>query len=188
VESKLGPLGTSATYWPIVPGPGDCENGEFGGINGRGNRSTQRKPAPTPLCPPQISLDQNRDWTRAAAVGSQRLTASTMARPYLPIRAWHRNLRSARWIQSTSRIQFFKFNYKYIFPSTSKMEYSFQIFRWLVSSISPSLISPFRYCLANSTRYEPLIMQFLHPSVAVFVFCLYICRGRVLNHRYQRIH
>jgi hypothetical protein len=37
VESKLGPLGTSATHWPIVPAPGDCENGEFGGMNGRGN-------------------------------------------------------------------------------------------------------------------------------------------------------
>jgi hypothetical protein len=35
VESKLGPLGTSATYWPILPAPGDCEDGEFGGINGR---------------------------------------------------------------------------------------------------------------------------------------------------------
>jgi hypothetical protein len=32
MESKLGPLGTSATYWPIVPAPGDCEDGEFGGI------------------------------------------------------------------------------------------------------------------------------------------------------------
>jgi hypothetical protein len=30
-ESKLGPLGTSAIYWPIVPAPGDCEDGEFGG-------------------------------------------------------------------------------------------------------------------------------------------------------------
>jgi hypothetical protein len=29
VESKLGPLGTSATYWPIVPAPGDCENGHI---------------------------------------------------------------------------------------------------------------------------------------------------------------
>jgi hypothetical protein len=35
VESKLGPLGTSAIYWPIVPAPGDCEDGEIGGINGR---------------------------------------------------------------------------------------------------------------------------------------------------------
>jgi hypothetical protein len=40
-----------------------------------------RKPAPTPLCPSQIPLDQTWDWTRAAAVGSQRLTASAMARP-----------------------------------------------------------------------------------------------------------
>jgi hypothetical protein len=53
----LGPLGTSAIYWPMVP-------------------------APAPLCPPQIPLDQTRDSTRAAAVGSQRLTASAMARPY----------------------------------------------------------------------------------------------------------
>jgi hypothetical protein len=55
---------------------------EIGGMKiGRGNRSTQRKPAPAPLCPPQIPLDQNRVWTRAAAVGSQRLTAWAMARP-----------------------------------------------------------------------------------------------------------
>jgi hypothetical protein len=72
-------VGLSALYcghfWPIVPAPeGDC--GAIGGMKiGRGNRSTQRKPAPTPLCPPQIPLDQTRDRTRAAAVGSQRLTA-----------------------------------------------------------------------------------------------------------------
>jgi hypothetical protein len=82
VESKLSPFGTSATDWPIVPAPGDCEDGEFGGMNVRGNRSTRGKPAPTPLCPPQIPLDQTRDGTRAAAVGSQRLTASAMARPH----------------------------------------------------------------------------------------------------------
>jgi hypothetical protein len=29
VESKLGPLGTSATYWSIVPALGDCEDGEL---------------------------------------------------------------------------------------------------------------------------------------------------------------
>jgi hypothetical protein len=45
-------------YWPIVPNPGDCEDGEVGGMNGfdRRNRNTRRKPAPTPLCPPQIPL------------------------------------------------------------------------------------------------------------------------------------
>jgi hypothetical protein len=76
VESKLSPLGTSATEWPIVPAPGDYVEGVYGGIKiGRGNRSTRRKPAPAPLCPPQIQLDQTRARTRAAAVGSQRLTA-----------------------------------------------------------------------------------------------------------------
>jgi hypothetical protein len=53
---------------------GDC--GVIGGMKiGRGNRSTLRKPAPAPFCPPQIPLDQTRARTRAAAVGSQRLTA-----------------------------------------------------------------------------------------------------------------
>jgi hypothetical protein len=76
VESELGPLGTSATYWPTAPDPGDCEDGEFGGMKiGRGNRSTRRKPDPAPLCPPQIPLDQTRARNQAAAVGSQRLTA-----------------------------------------------------------------------------------------------------------------
>jgi hypothetical protein len=71
----MGPLGTSATEWPIVPAPGDYDDGEFGGIKtGRGNRSTRRKPAPASLCLPQIPLDQIRARTRAAAVGSQRLT------------------------------------------------------------------------------------------------------------------
>jgi hypothetical protein len=59
MESKLGPLGTSATEWPIVPAPVDYGDGEFGGMKiGRGNRSTRRKPAPAPLCPTQIPLDQ----------------------------------------------------------------------------------------------------------------------------------
>jgi hypothetical protein len=72
----MGPLSTSATDWPIVPAPGDYDDGEFGGMKiGRGNLSTRRKPATEPLCPPQIPLNQTRARTRAAAVGSQRLTA-----------------------------------------------------------------------------------------------------------------
>jgi hypothetical protein len=44
-------------YWPIVPAPGDCDDGEFGGMKiGRGNLSTRRKPTPVPLWPPQIPL------------------------------------------------------------------------------------------------------------------------------------
>jgi hypothetical protein len=75
---QLDPLGTAATDWAA---PGDYDDGEFGGMKiGRGNRSTRGKPAPAPLCPPQIPLDQTRARTRAAAVGSQRLTAWAMAR------------------------------------------------------------------------------------------------------------
>jgi hypothetical protein len=55
---------------------GEGDSGAIGGMKiGRGNRSTRRKPAPAPLYPPQIPLDQTRDRTRVAAVGSQRLTA-----------------------------------------------------------------------------------------------------------------
>jgi hypothetical protein len=40
-------------------------------MNGRGNRSTQRKPAPVLLCLPQITYVLNWAQTRAAAVGSR---------------------------------------------------------------------------------------------------------------------
>jgi hypothetical protein len=75
---RLSALGTAATfdllYQPQMIDDGD--SGVPGGIKiGRGNRSTRRKPAPVPLCPPQIPHDLTRVRTRAAAVGSQRLTA-----------------------------------------------------------------------------------------------------------------
>jgi hypothetical protein len=58
----------------------DC--GAIGGMKtGRRNRSTRRKPAPAPFCPPKIPHDQTRVRTRAAAVGSQQLTAWATARP-----------------------------------------------------------------------------------------------------------
>jgi hypothetical protein len=72
---QLGPLGTAATNRPIVPAPGDYDDGEIGGMIGRGNRSTWRKNLPQ--CrfvhhKPHIAA---RTRIRAAAVGSQRLTA-----------------------------------------------------------------------------------------------------------------
>jgi hypothetical protein len=40
--AQLGPLGTAATDWPILPAPGYYDDGEFCGIKiGRGNRSTE---------------------------------------------------------------------------------------------------------------------------------------------------
>jgi hypothetical protein len=52
---KLSPLGTTANigllYQHQMIDDGDC--GAIGGIRiGRGNRNTQRKPAPVPHCPP----------------------------------------------------------------------------------------------------------------------------------------
>jgi hypothetical protein len=77
-DVRLSPLGTSATvvllYQPRMID--DDDYGAVGGMRiGRGNRSTRKKPAPVPLCPPQIPHDQTWDQTRAAEVGNQRLTA-----------------------------------------------------------------------------------------------------------------
>jgi hypothetical protein len=49
----------------------DDDYGAVGGMRiGRGNRSTRRKPALVPLCPPQIPHDLTWDRTRAAALGA----------------------------------------------------------------------------------------------------------------------
>jgi hypothetical protein len=75
---RLSPIGTAATtgllYQPQMIHDGDC--GEIDGIKiGGENRSTRRKPAPMPLCRPQIQHDLTWDRTRAAAVGSRPLIA-----------------------------------------------------------------------------------------------------------------
>jgi hypothetical protein len=50
---QLGPLGSAATNRPPVPAPSDYDHEETGGMMiGRANRSTRRKPATVPLCPP----------------------------------------------------------------------------------------------------------------------------------------
>jgi hypothetical protein len=74
---RLSPLGTSVTVGLLYqPRMIDDDYGAVGGMRiGRGNRSNRRKSAPVPLCPPQIPHDLTWDRTRAAAVGSQRLTA-----------------------------------------------------------------------------------------------------------------
>jgi hypothetical protein len=48
----------SSSQGLCVSAPCDCEDGEICGMKGFGSRnlSTRRKPAPTPLCPPQIPL------------------------------------------------------------------------------------------------------------------------------------
>jgi hypothetical protein len=57
--------------------------GAVGGMRiGRGKRNTRRKPAPMPLCPPQIPHYLTWARTRPAAAGSRLLTAWAMGRRY----------------------------------------------------------------------------------------------------------
>jgi hypothetical protein len=53
----LGPLGIAATNRPTVPAPGDYNDGEIGGMIGKGNRSSRRKPLYTtnPTCCPDAN-------------------------------------------------------------------------------------------------------------------------------------
>jgi hypothetical protein len=74
---RLCPLRT----WSLIgllyqPRMLDDESGAVGGFGiGRENRSTRRKPTPMSLCPSQIQYDLTCARTRAAVVGSRRLTA-----------------------------------------------------------------------------------------------------------------
>jgi hypothetical protein len=52
-------------------------------MSGKGNRNTRRKPAPGPLCPPQIP----HDLIRAAAVGGWRPT-SVLRRDHILSNRW----------------------------------------------------------------------------------------------------
>jgi hypothetical protein len=81
---RLSPLGMSATAGLLYqPRMIDDDYGAVSGMRiGRGHRSTRRKPAPVPLCPPQIPHALTWDLTWAAAVGSRRLTAWAMAQPH----------------------------------------------------------------------------------------------------------
>jgi hypothetical protein len=75
MESKLGALGTATTYTPIMPALSDYVDGEMGGMMiGKGNRSTRRKLLQCRFVHHKPHMPA-RTRNRAAAVGSQRLTA-----------------------------------------------------------------------------------------------------------------
>jgi hypothetical protein len=64
----------------------DDERGAVGGVRiGGGNRSTRRKATTVPFCPSHIPHDLTWAATRAAVVGSRRLTAWATARPILQV-------------------------------------------------------------------------------------------------------
>jgi hypothetical protein len=82
---QLGPLGTAAINRPVVPTPGDYDDGEIGITIGKGTQSTRRKPAPVLLCPSQIP-HAARMRTLATVMGSQWLTTWAMGRPHITLK------------------------------------------------------------------------------------------------------
>jgi hypothetical protein len=87
----LSPLGTAATSG-LVYKPQMTDEGDYGAISGmkigRGNRSTRRKPAPAPLCPPQIPHDHsgsNPD-RRGGKPATNRLSYGAALKVYV---TWH---------------------------------------------------------------------------------------------------
>jgi hypothetical protein len=85
VGAGLNPFGMTAIIWELYQPRmmDDDECGAVGGMIGRENRSTRRKPALFPFCPPWIPHDLIRARTRSAAVQNQLLIAWAMTRPQL---------------------------------------------------------------------------------------------------------
>jgi hypothetical protein len=74
---QLGPLGTAATNRYIMPALGDYNDEESGGMIGRGNRSTQRKPSLVPLCPAQNPHADANSGRRGGKPATNRLSYDT---------------------------------------------------------------------------------------------------------------
>jgi hypothetical protein len=86
---QLGPLGTAAINRPIVPAPDDYD-GEIGGMIGRGNRSTGRKPASSaallttnPTCCPDANLGR-----RGGKLATNRLSTALPRTGLLPYKSF----------------------------------------------------------------------------------------------------
>jgi hypothetical protein len=69
--SPIGSTRHCGHQWPTVPAPGDYDDGEIGGMIGRGNRSAPRKPVPVPLCPPQTPHAARTPSTKLHSACSQ---------------------------------------------------------------------------------------------------------------------
>jgi hypothetical protein len=87
--------------WPIVPAPDDrwwWLWSSWWNEDWQGKPKYSEKTCPSvPLCPPQIPHDLTWDRTRAAAVGSQRLTAWAMARPLWILGGKHNVRQTIDW-------------------------------------------------------------------------------------------
>jgi hypothetical protein len=95
VESILRRTRHVGHFWPIVPAPGHCEDGEFGERRLAGETEVLGENLPQHHFVHHKSHLIRPVRTRAAAVGNQRLTASAMARPlltYYAMNLWRRTV------------------------------------------------------------------------------------------------
>jgi hypothetical protein len=74
-------MGVQLVARPLLTAQGDCNDGEIGGMNGfgRGKQKYSEKTCPDATLSTTNPTCQTRARTQAAAVGSQRLTASAVA-------------------------------------------------------------------------------------------------------------
>jgi hypothetical protein len=76
-------MGDQLVARPLLTAPDDCDDEEVDGMNGfcQGKPKYSKKTCPDATLSTTNLTCQIRARTRAAAVGSQRLTASAMVRP-----------------------------------------------------------------------------------------------------------
>jgi hypothetical protein len=204
-EVRLSPLGTAATigllYQARMIDYGDC--GAIRGIKiGRGNRSTRRKPAPVPLCPPQIPHYLTVARTRAAAVGSRRLTA--WARPFVWLKdntnagilhlflsssyrnviKYNTGLKSSRFVQLMKNITIFAWHclpYKNFLTLLYKVVLCVSRLVFLASTILPFSVSR-RTCSLTSLDAVPVLSSdcphvsspMLHTKLILITFGIWL--------------
>jgi hypothetical protein len=111
---QLGPLGTAATNRPTVPDPGDYDNGESGGMIGKGNRSYSEKTCPSaalsttkPACCPDANPGRRdgKPATNRLSYGTcRRLAAWAMTRPDIKTYVIHSSLAYWHWAKYVALI------------------------------------------------------------------------------------
>jgi hypothetical protein len=127
-----------------------------------GNRSTRRKPVPMLLCPLQIPHDLTWDRTRAAAVGSGRLTAWAKARPKVPV--------LITYLKMQLLLLFHGWNFHTVFIINEPITMAARSKAWTVFTLSNAGIVG-----SNLTQGIDVCI-----CVRLYCVCVFLCVGRSL--------
>jgi hypothetical protein len=146
----LVPATTGLLYQPQMIDDGDC--GAIGGMKiCRGNRSTRRKPASVPLCPPQIPHDQtpgSNPGRRGGKPATNRLSYDTAMT--LPLKS--------KWV-SRALLKSFTSMYGYYTPYVTSGDFKMRniqiVVLWVTASHSLTCIT---------SRKPPLVVSILRED------------------------